>query len=298
MKKKFTLIELLVVIAIIAILAAMLLPSLNAARERAREASCSSNMKRFLTSMEMYRSEAGYYPLMYAGTVRSDMQSSYFWPNIFKDAGLINNDNNATRDANFTCPSSSHAQYSGEYSGDYNVNRGVMLSESSKQLDKFSNAAMVVDGGSTSHCFGNRYRPPAFPHGKAVVGKDLWQAVGLGLASAPAVDNANGPTGVVTSEADGAKGKCNTLQVNGAVKSVLASNVATEIYEPASAVPHYAIVNKKSYWTGEDGGTWGDCWVNNKFGAKKPKGYRVPITNRTMDWNTVGDYKDGVVEVN
>ena len=156
-KKGFTLIELLVVIAIIAILAAILFPVFAQAREKARQASCLSNLKNIGTAVMLYTDDYNQtYPIARYG----GMTGAYAYPKCFWTGTLFP----YVKDFKvFYCPSwvstynpnaSDGDQYllalDGGYAANYNVLGdidGNCPPKKAARIKSASNVAIYYDAG-------------------------------------------------------------------------------------------------------------------------------------------------------
>ena len=117
-KRDFTLIELLVVIAIIAILAGMLLPALNKAREQGRSASCLGNLKQHGLAFMNYRNDYNEYMPNYKHNFVPNFTSEVSWATVLVQVNYITY-------RSFLCPSLNKAADAVENQGakGYNINQ-------------------------------------------------------------------------------------------------------------------------------------------------------------------------------
>jgi len=178
-KQGFTLIELLVVVAIIAILAAMLLPALQGAREKAKTAHCLNNLRQIGAAFAFYADDNNEYLCPFSG------QS--YWQGLI-DAYLIKRPAGATLSEMYSrvydCPSNTNPlpnqpPYNGGYP-EYNATFEFWLSTSAPTIRNFrspfrkilmfeyaAKQELELGAGSAALMFSYRL-PPLGTHGLAM----------------------------------------------------------------------------------------------------------------------------------
>ena len=166
--KSFTLIELLVVIAIIAILAAMLLPTLNSARDVAKTIKCVSNQKQIMSASIQYSADFNdFLPIGFAGFGNMPPTwdraiASYMGVNL--PAAELDGSENVSRAINvLACPADNQKRSSPYYTRSYILNALWNAGEDEKSkaagCPTFMNDGGTYMTGIAAYCSGGWGHP-------------------------------------------------------------------------------------------------------------------------------------------
>lgn len=237
-RRGFTLIELLVVIAIIAILAAILFPVFAQARERARAASCTSNLKQLGIGLSMYVQDYDeIFPNAYMSPVAPGTQfpggvwnsCCLFWPQLvypyFKNTQV------------FTCPSMAvykTAPYLGHYGANGDVVRTpATISRGLAELSAPASTYLAMDAGPYTVSYGNALTPSG----------NFWYIPGVGdILGIPSTGSIGGYALSAGLEGDFARGRhfggIHVAFADGHVKFVKSTTVVQQARNRQSGQPN------------------------------------------------------------
>jgi prepilin-type N-terminal cleavage/methylation domain-containing protein len=166
----FTLLELLVVISIIAMLVGLLLPAVQMAREAARRAQCTNNLKQLGLAMHAYLTTYGVLPTSQGGigqspliTVLPCLEQRVLYSSLNFNAPISDDSNStaiALRPAIFICPSDSYQPYgpATNYAGSigdgyYQARYNGLFASTDVPSDHYVNPANIPDGMSNTVAF-------------------------------------------------------------------------------------------------------------------------------------------------
>lgn len=141
--KGFTLVELLVVIGVIAVLIAMLLPTLNKAREQGRTIACAANLRQIGQALVMYQNESKGWNL--ALIMGSESDARYWYK-------YLRNRNFLKTDRVFLCPSEQYAAFN-DSSVSYGMNSTLLgnsfnLADSQSPPTKVTRVSKMKNGNN------------------------------------------------------------------------------------------------------------------------------------------------------